>query len=219
MTLQKPTKEIVVVSISLFFTLALCLRFAFATSQRQAVGSDEQSGGSTKSEILQRITAASGVQTRIENGEGAPAVILSSGAKEISNMEYRGLVGKTTPSQNLVSFPEVKVQNTSGREIRAFALLLKNHQTNSMHFFKTIGIKLGPNEEYEVLAERWIRPESLPSAAQKGKKPYLSGILQDPAQRAAFWSSEKMWMIGNSSDLDVRVGFVEFADGSSWPAD
>lgn len=154
--------------------------------------------------------------------EGAPLLILSSDSKEISNTEYRGLVGKSTPSQTLVSFPQVKIRNTTGQEIRSFAMMIKINQTRTIHFFRASGINLKPQDEYQVIPERWVRPENLSLTDNKREhKPYLSTLLKDPSQRAIFWSSERMWLIGNSSDIEIRVGFVEFANGSHWnmPAD
>lgn len=205
-----------------FFTLALGLMLASAASREQAANSADKSMAASKAEILQKLTESSLSSNRIGNAEGAPLLILASGSKEISNTEYRSLVGKITPSKNLVSFPEVKIQNTTDREIRAFSLLLKNDQTRGLHFFRTSGISLKPQGEYQVMSERWVRPENTPARDdQRGHKPYLSKVLEDPSQRAIFWSSERMWLIGNSSDIEVRVGFVEFADGSQWiiPAD
>lgn len=200
-----------------FFTLALGLTFAVAASQEQAATSTDKSTAPSKAEILQRLAETSLSPNRVGNAEGAPLLILSSDSKEISNTEYRSLVGKVTPSKSLVSFPQVRIQNTTDREIRAFSLLLKNDQTKRIHFFRTAGINLKPQDIYQVIAERWVHLEDLPSKEnQRGQKPYLSKLLEDPSQRAIFWSSESMWLIGNSSDIEIRVGSVEFVDGSQW---
>ena len=222
MTICKRKTELTTLLAGAFFTLALGLTFAFAARQEQGTNSADKSKTSAKSDILQRLKETPLLSNRVGNAEGSPLLILSSGSKEISNTEYRSLVGKVTPSEKLVSFPRVSVQNTSDREIRAFSLLLKNDQTKGLHFFRTSGISLKPQDEYQVISERWIRPGNPPSKnAQKGHKPYLSKLLEDPAQQAIFWSSERTWLIGSSSDIEVRVGFIEFADGSQWtiPAD
>jgi hypothetical protein len=210
-------KIVLVILAGAFFTLALGLTFAVAGSQEQAANSADKSTAASKAEILQSLAETSLSPNRIGNVEGAPLVILFSGSKEISNTEYRSLVGKITPSERLVSCPQVKVQNTTGHEIRAFILLLKNDQTKRIHFFRTAGISLKPQDGYQVISERWVHLENLPSKEnQRGQKPYLSKLLEDPAQRAIFWSSESMWLIGSSSDIEIRVGSVEFADGSQW---
>jgi hypothetical protein len=222
MTICKPKKKLAMLLVGAFSTLASCLTFVFAASQEQITNSADKATISSKADILQRLTEISLSPNRIENAEGAPLLILSSGSKEISNMEYRSLVGKITPSKTLVSFPQVKIQNTTGQEIRSFALMLRTDQTRAIHFFRASGINLKPQDEYQVIPERWVRPENLSlKDNQREHKPYLSTLLKDPSQRAIFWSSERMWLIGNSSDIEIRVGFVEFADGSHWtmPAD
>ena len=217
MTSRRPRKKLTVLLAGVCFTLALGFKITFATSQEQAATSADKSTASSKAEILQRLTEASLSSARVGNVEGAPLLILFAGSREISNTEYRSLVGKITPSERLVSFPQVKIQNTTDREIRAFSLLLKNDQTKRIHFFRTAGISLKPQDIYQIISERWVHLENLLSKEnQRGQKPYMSELLKDPSQRAIFWSSESMWLIGNSNDIEIRVGSVEFADGTQW---
>src|SRR5947209_15917406 len=101
MTIRKPKAGLAMLLVGSFFTLALGLTFAFAASQEQTANSADKSTTSSKAEILQKLTEISLSPNRIGNAEGAPLLILSSGSKEISNTEYRSLVGKTTPSKTL----------------------------------------------------------------------------------------------------------------------
>jgi hypothetical protein len=217
MTTGKPKRALAMALMAAFVNLGLGLGFAFAASQEPTATPADKSVPKSRNKILQRLSETPLSPNRVQNEDRAPLLILSGGSKEISNVEYRWLVGRNTPSKSLVSFPEVTLQNVSGNEIKAFAMLLRNRQTGAMHFFKTSGISLMPLDEYQVVSERWVRPEKLSSRADTADgKPTLSTLLKDPSQRAMFWVSERMWLVGNASDIELRIGLVEFVDGSRW---
>ena len=163
-----------------------------------------------RAEIIEKVKQAPQVPTRFVNPNQAPLTILDSSSKEISSAEYSDLVGLTAVADRIASFPDVKIVNNTGKRVTAFMLILKNEKTNQMHAIKASGIKVEPYTEYLVEAPRWVRPDKQAGATKDEAHTSMK------IQRTPGFDSERMWHLGKASDLVVRVGLVEFEDGSRW---
>lgn len=180
-------------SIGAFAVLLLVSLSAWAGRQSSTMldsGVDKK-----KARMIEKIKRSPSVATRVADSE-APLVVRESNSKEIRNSDYHELVGRTTPSERVSSFPEVKLFNGSDKRVTAFTLLLEKVGTSNLYFIKSAKISILPREDYVVSSFRWIQ-------------------WQRSDQPPDFDSAE-IWLIGGADEFIVRVGMVQFEDGSKW---
>jgi hypothetical protein len=168
-----------------------------AVSQDASYQTAKATANQQRADLLEKVKRAPSVLNSFENASDTPLIILNSNSKEISKDDYHGLIGLTSTSDTLVSFPDVTLVNNSNKAINSFILLLTNRKSKSMPFLKASGVNIQPNSTYIVSASRWVRWDK-----QSNRAPDLD--------------SEKMWLLGSATDLTVRVAQVVFTDNSKW---
>lgn len=179
-------------------SVLLCLVFfsVAAAAQSDSGSTPAAAGiGQKKARLIERVKRSTSVAIPFENLEGVPLAITESSSKELSNTEYRDLVGLSTPSDKVTSFPDVKLVNHSDRRVTSFTLFFEKLETKTLYFFKASGVDIAPHGAYFVSASRWVKAFS-----------------ETPID----WDSEKVWLVGDSSEFTLKLAQVELEDGSKW---
>ena len=89
---KKRSRTLVKLSVFLFLVLSVV-----GATQRDSGSRAAETGiDQKKAQVIERVNRSTSVPIRFENLNGVPVTISESSSKEISNVEYRDLVGLST---------------------------------------------------------------------------------------------------------------------------
>lgn len=161
-----------------------------------------------KDKLLERVKSSAEIPFNVIENDDSPFRIIEAKSKEISGAEFTRLTRKTTDYATVMSVPEVKLLNTSGKTITSFYLIVRNAETQSVRGFIKSKVSVAPGETYTVTRDYFARPQKVTVSDSEGAR-------QKWVQPE--WDSEKVWLeFKKSPDVFVTVGQVTFADGSQW---
>jgi hypothetical protein len=163
-------------------------------------------------DTVEKVRQYQNMPIAIDNYEGIPLFIQKADVKEITNDQYYQLIGSTKGSNNYVSFPNVTLTNNTNQVVTGFALLLGNKQTKRVHWVMFNDLSIEPAASYSVRPSDWIQPEKVFRVSEEGKTTKTNRPTAD-------LDSEKIWLPGTIAELILRVGIVEFKEGSKWIID
>ncbi|HEX8088173.1 MAG TPA: hypothetical protein VF762_04930 [Blastocatellia bacterium] len=191
--------------------LLICLIAAASLGARSGAGAGAAAGSTQqqKGGIIEQIKASSGRRINADNSQGSPLYIQEATVKEISGEEFAKLVGEAPRHFRQATFPDVVLQNGSGKTIRSFALVARSaaDTPDSGYILIKKNLSVAPGATFRVGSSEWPQADRV-SVQREGK--FVSGLRQPGLDSA------KSWIPGASSDLGVTVGMIEFEDGTRW---
>ncbi|MGI8849433.1 MAG: hypothetical protein ACR2HT_04635 [Pyrinomonadaceae bacterium] len=190
--------------VGLIAVIALILIVQINSQQSQVFTQKE------KDKLIKQIESSAEVPFNVVGNDDSPFRIVEAKTKEISGVEFTRLTQKTTDFSTVMSVPEVKLMNTSGKTITSFYLLVHNAETHSARGFINSAVSIAPGETYIITRDYFAKPK-------KSTVSDSNGAEQNREQTE--WDSEEFWLKFNKSpDVFVTVGQVTFQDGSQWVA-
>lgn len=188
--------------VGLFVVIALTLDVKTNSQQRQVLNLKE------KGELLKQVENSAEIPFNVIEDEDSPFKITEAKVKEISGSEFTKLTGKTTDLATVMSFPEVKLINTSGKTITSFWLAVRNTETKSVRGFIQYKISVSPGQNYTVSRDNFASPRQVTVSDSEGVRKEWSHQK---------WDSEKLWLdFAKNPNVFVAIGHVTFDDGSEW---
>jgi hypothetical protein len=188
----------------LFMFSAVALALGIRTRSRTLQDSNPRE----KERTLKQIERAPEQSLKILGNDDCPLKLTEARVKEIPGVLFTKLTGKTTNLETVISVPEVRLVNVSGRTVNKFFLFVRNPEA---HFTRGVGrtVSLKPGEVYTVERSYFAAPEKTTTMGANGQaEEKLITLGMD---------SEKMWLNkGARPDLYVTVARIEFEDGSNW---
>jgi hypothetical protein len=170
---------------------------------------NQQMRDAARADALEQVTEAPDQLLRVVGNDNSPLRILAAKIKEVPGPLFTQLTGKTTDLATISSVPEVTLLNTADKTITKFMLVVRDPQSRRSRAVIQHDIQLAPNETYVINRELFVTPDKVTTADAQGQ---TRQSLVNPGIK-----SEKGWLeFAPRSDLFVTVGFVDFADGSSW---
>lgn len=191
--------------------ILICVVAAACLSGGRGAGNGAWAGqaGGHKGGLAEQIKAAGAVRISADNSQGSPLYIREATVKEISGEEFTRLVGEAARHFRQATFPDVVVENGSGKTVRAFALVARSaaEASDSGYILIKRGVAVAPGASFKVWSGEW--PEADRVSVDRGGK-FETGLRRPGLESA------KSWVAGSAADLGVTVGMVEFDDGTRW---
>lgn len=179
----------------LFVSLAgLCILLVVGVAIASSVKNTNQSAVSHIAQDISkaRVENPLDYSLTVEQDSDALLKILDTKVKVVSPSQYETLTSERTGLREVVSVPEINLQNVSDKTIVSITVIIndKSAKTNRGLYIKEQSIK--PGQNFSILQENFVKTDSNPAANPK------------------FWLSTK-----DKSQVVIRVG-ATFEDGSTW---
>jgi hypothetical protein len=159
----------------------------------------------SNNDLLKKLKSDPGMPLAINNSLEAPVVIIEAFSKEISSADFRVLTGSSAKSEVSISFPEVKMLNTSGKVITSFSLVMQmKDSSGSFYWTRLSGLEIEPNDSFSVTSSQWVGSMSVRTRDGKVEK-----VARD-------LTASEMWVPGYSSAASVFIVDMKFSDGTEW---
>lgn len=166
--------------------------------------------------MLEKVKNSIDNSVEIDRGEVPTLTISEASAKEITESDYKELTGNKALSVQNTTFPKLILVNEASQKITGFGLLCKNKNTGRIYFLKIGKIIIAPSESYDVFSRDWLSPNKQVKADSDGN--IIKERLYSDKNPTDFDVPE-MWMPGKAGDLIVKVGMIEYEDGTTWMMD
>jgi hypothetical protein len=193
--------------------VAAAVSLAFSISGKKAVAEQQQAGSAAQQQdaLVARIANAPDSPLAADNSEGAPLMIQSAGAKEISAADYQPLTGMKADATAYVTLPNLRLVNGANQNVKEFTLCLLHKYSNMKICIHQTSIDIAPGGAFNVEWMTWAGPRK----AMMRKYADQAGRFQKDNSKPQL-NSDAMWLPGGAADYSLIVGSVIFADGSKW---
>lgn len=160
-------------------------------------------------EALKQLESSPEQPLTILGNDDCPLRLVEANVREIPGLLFTELTGRTTSRAAVSSVPEAKMVNASEKTVTGFVFYVRDPKSQTSRLVYQTKIALKPGETHQVKRDHFVAPESMTVTGENGQT--RQALVKPPV------SSEKYWLdFAPRSDLFVRVGMIEFEDGSSW---
>jgi hypothetical protein len=189
--------------------VALLAAVAFGLSRRARSQQLQPSTSIVIDDRFQQIEKLADQPLRVVENDDSPFRILDAKVKEISGPDFTKLTGKHTALAAVCSVPQVRLLNSSAKEITGFVLAVRDPATKTTRGMVQSKVSIKQGEIYTVPRQAFIEPEWTSAVDNNGK--IRSGSVQPDIHSDKYWIS-----FASRADLFVTVARVSFQDGSIW---
>jgi hypothetical protein len=160
-----------------------------------------------KDALVVQVEKSPDFSLRIQQDEDTPLKILEAKVKEISAADYEKLTSNKSDHPSIISAPEVRMLNVSGKTINRVMLLVSDVSADRSTGLMRHNLSISPGAAFTIFPADFVKPEYLTTVEENGK---ASSSVKAPMKDKKFWLP-----FADKSQLQVRVG-VEFQDGTKW---
>lgn len=165
------------------------------------------SATSKKDALVEQIEKSPDYSLRIQQDEDTPLRILEAKVKEISAADYEKLTANKSDHPAIISAPEVRMLNVSGKTINRVMLMVRDVSADRSTGLMRHNLSISSGAAFTIFPADFVKPDYLTTVEESGK---TSSSVKAPMKHKNFWLP-----FADKSQLQVRVG-VEFQDGTRW---
>lgn len=165
------------------------------------------SGTAGKDALVERIEKGPDFLLEVQQDEDTPLRILEAKVKEISPADYEKLTTNKSDNPSIISAPEVRMLNVSGKTITRVMLMIRDVSADRSTGLMRHNLSISPGATFNIFPADFVKPDYLTTVEENGK---TSSSVKAPMKHKNFWLP-----FADKSQVQVRVG-VEFQDGTRW---
>lgn len=173
--------------------------------------SNKQNNG--RSAIIEEAKQLPDASMLVNNLDQPPLTIVTANGKVIDGLYYQRLTGGKANASSYVTFPNLKLFNSSSLTIVRVTVYMKSKLIDEAHNVTFRNVRIDPGTEFQVSSKDWAGPR----AKTEFKFTEKNGKYERANQELGL-ESEATWLPGNVQDYSIGLMSVEFENGTKWVA-
>jgi len=157
--------------------------------------------------LVEQMEKAPVFPIRIQQDDDAPVRIVEATVQEISGSDYEKLTSEKSNHLLVVSAPQVKMVNVSGKTVQQVMLVVNDASTQQSQGIVMKNLSVESGSTYTISPASFVKSETLTAVDQHGT---VTSSLKPPMKSKKFWLP-----FADKSQIQVRVG-IGFQDGTTW---